>query len=407
MQVELLEREDELTAERSPLFVLPSRVPDRAGHRSLRRAAVVLLLGAGLAVLGALLYAASVHAAPGNSDGATVILEGKALSGGNLTLRNWALSMDSFWLVDVPFYAVAVLLAGVKPQLLHLVPTIVALGVICVGAWIALSGRRVWAGVLAAGVVVVMLGLPSRALAANMLMGPLHVTTVLLCLLAFVALRRGSFGWSWLLAVCLLAAGMLGDMQSAVLGTVPVVLAGTVLALRSGSLRAGAPAVTAGLGSAVLAEAVRLVAATIGSFSIAGANPRASLHQMVLNLRGLLGYGAAVQGVGIRPFSSLSQPLIFQAAHALGLAVVLAGVSLATVAAFRARARLGCVRPSRGPSCGPLRCRRRGAPLRTSNAGTACGSRTCWSSPFSAPVPSTCRSPSCPPLSTSGISRRW
>ena len=119
MQVELLEREDELTAERSPLFVLPSRVPDSAGRRSLRRAAVVLLLGAGLAVLGALLYAASVHAAPGNSDGATVILEGKALSGGNLTLRNWALSMDSFWLVDVPFYAVAVLLAGVKPQRAH------------------------------------------------------------------------------------------------------------------------------------------------------------------------------------------------------------------------------------------------------------------------------------------------
>jgi hypothetical protein len=338
VQVELLEREDELTADRSPLFVLPSLVPDRAGRRSLRRAAVVLLLGAGLALFGALLYAASVHAAPGNSDGATVILEGKALSGGNLTLRNWALSMDSFWLVDVPFYAVAVLLVGVKPQLLHLVPTIVALGVICVGAWIALSGRRAWAGVLAAGVVVVMLGLPSRALAANMLMGPLHVTTVLLCLLAFVALRRGSFNWSWLLAVGLLAAGMLGDMQSAVLGTVPVVLAGTVLALRSGSLRAGAPAVTAGLGSAVLAEAVRLVAATIGSFSIAGANPRASLHQMVLNLRGLLGYGAAVQGVGIRPFSSLSQPLIFEVAHALGLAVVLAGVSLATVAAFRASA---------------------------------------------------------------------
>ena len=251
-----------------------------------------------------------------------------------------------------------------------------------------------------------MLGLPSRALAANMLMGPLHVTTVLLCLLAFVALRRGSFGWSWLLAVGLLAAGMLGDMQSAVLGTVPVVLAGTVLALRRGSLRAGAPAVTAGLGSAVLAEAVRLVAATIGSFSIAGANPRASLHQMVLNLRGLLGYGAAVQGVGIRPFSSLSQPLIFEVAHALGLVVVLAGVSLATVAAFRGVAagmRAALARPKpRALEVPPA-----GAPLRTSNAGAACGSRTCWFSPFSAPVPSTCRSPSCPPLSTSGISRRW
>src|ERR1022692_4118164 len=48
-----------------------------------------------------------------------LILEGNALSGGNLTLKNWALSLDSFWLVDVPLYAIAVLVAGVRPQLLH------------------------------------------------------------------------------------------------------------------------------------------------------------------------------------------------------------------------------------------------------------------------------------------------
>ena len=36
-----------------------------------------------------------------NSDGASVILEGKALLG-NFTLTHWALSLDSFWLVDAP-----------------------------------------------------------------------------------------------------------------------------------------------------------------------------------------------------------------------------------------------------------------------------------------------------------------
>jgi len=50
---------------------------------------------------------------------------GKALLG-NFTLTHWALSLDSFWLVDAPVYSVAVLVGGVHPQLLHLVPAVIA-----------------------------------------------------------------------------------------------------------------------------------------------------------------------------------------------------------------------------------------------------------------------------------------
>ena len=60
-------------------------------------------------------------------------------------------------------------------------------------------------------------------------MGPLHVTTAFWCLLAFVALSRGHYGWAWLCGVGLLAFGMLGDLQAVVLGIVPVFLAGIVL----------------------------------------------------------------------------------------------------------------------------------------------------------------------------------
>ncbi|MGA3215792.1 MAG: hypothetical protein ABSD97_08920 [Acidimicrobiales bacterium] len=174
----------------------------RAG-RSAWRIAVWSLCTLGFFGLIWLLYLSSVHSLPPSSDSATVVLEGKALIGGNFTLNHWALSLDSFWLVDVPVYAVAVLVGGVHHQLMNLVPAIVAAVVVAVGAWIAYRGHTRWAGVIAAGTVVAILGLPTHALAGYFLLGPLHVTTTLWCLLAFVALRRGRFGWGWLAAVVL------------------------------------------------------------------------------------------------------------------------------------------------------------------------------------------------------------
>src|ERR1700722_10838730 len=51
----------------------------------------------GLPALVALFYVASVHSLAGDSDGATVVLEGQAMSGGHVMLHGWALSLDSFW----------------------------------------------------------------------------------------------------------------------------------------------------------------------------------------------------------------------------------------------------------------------------------------------------------------------
>ena len=302
-------------------------IPKRHGSwRTSRTAVTVLLLGAGFVVLVALLYLSSVHAAAGNSDGATVILEGKAMSGGNLTLNHWALSLDSFWLVDVLAYAVAVLLGGVHPQLLHLVPAVVAAAVIALGAWIAARGRSGLAAFAAAGTVVVLLGLPTHAFAEFFLMGPLHVTTMLWCLIAFVALRRARLGIGWAVAVVFLAAGMLGDLQTAALGVAPVGLAGLVTMLRGRSWRRGAPAVSAALASVALAELIRRIARAAGTFAIAPANPRASFHQMTQNIHHVVTYGAALEGVGYHPFGSQSVPPVLGAAHAIGLALGLAAL---------------------------------------------------------------------------------
>lgn len=272
-----------------------------------------------------LLYLSSLHSYQGSSDGASVILEGKALLG-NFTLTHWALSLDSFWLSDAPFYAVAVLVGGVHPQLMHLVPAIIAVGVIGIGAWIAQRGFGRRAGLLAAGTVALLLGLPTHAFAQFFLTGPFHVATTLWCLIAFVALRRARFGWDWLLAVCFLAAGLLGDLLTVVLGLVPIGLAGVVAALRDRRWKVGVPALTAALGSLVLAEAVRRIAWVIGTYTIGAANPRASFHQMAQNIIHVITWVAALEGVGSRPFGSPGVPPVLGVAHAVGLVLVVFAV---------------------------------------------------------------------------------
>jgi hypothetical protein len=302
-----------------------------------------ILLGG--AVLVWLLYLSSLHGAPGNSDGATVILEGRSMSGGNVLLSHWALSLDSFWLVDVLPYAVATGIAGLHPQLLHLVPAIIATAVILVGAWTARDGSTRWAGAAAAGFVVVTLGLPTHALAEFLIMGPLHVCTALWCLVAFVALRRSRLGWGWVAALLLLAAGLLGDLQTLALGIGPVAAAGIAAVLRHRKLVAGVPALSAAAGAIALAEVVRAIARAIGSFSIGPTNPRAPFHQMAANVGHVFTYGASLEGVGYHPFGAEVVPTGLVVLHAIGLLVIVAGVLFAL-----SRLVLGCItgRPGSG-----------------------------------------------------------
>ena len=62
-----------------------------------------LLTVPGVALLLAWMYAVTVHAnsAAVNSDGATVILQGRAVASGNVLLHGWILSLDSWWTLDV------------------------------------------------------------------------------------------------------------------------------------------------------------------------------------------------------------------------------------------------------------------------------------------------------------------
>src|ERR1700685_3049257 len=158
-------------------------------RRTTHRLAMIVILPAAFAALVTVLYVISAHAFSASSDGATVVLEGQAMSAGHLRLGGWSLSLDSFWLVDALFYAVVELFTGVRSVTLYLVPAIIAALVITVGAWLAGWDRRGAGRVAAAATVVALLAFPSFALSNVFLQGALHVGTVLWCLIAFAGGR--------------------------------------------------------------------------------------------------------------------------------------------------------------------------------------------------------------------------
>jgi hypothetical protein len=303
-----------LLADRSP-----APPPKRSFGLSL---ALWILAIAGVVGMAFLLYACSIHTIPGDSDGATVVLEAQAYKHGNFLLHDWGLSLDSFWSVDAAIYFVLVVFAGVRPGLLYAGPAIIATGVIVAGVLIAREGRRGAAAFAGAVTVVAVLGLPTHVLAYFFLRGPLHIGTALFALIAFAALRSGRFGWAWAVGVVFLTAGMLGDFQMAAYGVVPVALAGLVAMLRMRDWKAGIGQVSAAAAAFVLQEIGRKVRSAIGGFSIGPTNPIASHHQLATNVKHVVTYGSEFFGIRTSLFPDPGIPKWLQQFHGVAAAAL-------------------------------------------------------------------------------------
>ena len=170
---------------------------------------------------------------------------------------------------------VAVLVAGVRPLLLHLVPAVIAALVVVTGSLLARQGRRGLPGIAAVVTVVALLGLPSHVLSLFFLQGPLHVGTVLWCLLAFAGLRSGRLGWGWVAAVALFVASALGDFQMVALGMAPALVGGVLAMARTRNGRSGIATATAPVVGFGLAAVVRVLSKALGTFTVARPNPMA------------------------------------------------------------------------------------------------------------------------------------
>jgi hypothetical protein len=310
------------------------RIETGARRPGLSRTVRLSLVLIGFLALVAILYTAGLHAFPGDSDGATAVLEGQSMSGGNLALDHWWLSMDSFWTVDALFYTAAVPIFGVSRLLLYLVPAVIAALVIVVGAVLARGSRRGLAAALALGTTIALLALPNPVLAMFILRGPLHVGTMLWCLLAFAILQRARPRWGCVLVAVIFAAGILGDLQTVPLGIAPAFGAGVIAMVRRRSWRAGWPAIAASLGGLMLAYAARKVAVAIGTFSIGRANDRATTHQILLNVGHLPSWGAQIFGVGNGANGRAGVPVLLASMRIFGLLLVLVAIGWALTRAI-------------------------------------------------------------------------
>ncbi len=313
----------------------------RAGSRGARRrdarwwAAAVAGSLAAVAALSVLFDAISTRFVPGNSDGATIALEGYAMNAGNLTLRGWAISLDSFWSLDAPFYAVAIRLDGLRPALLTLVPAVIYAAVVVAAVLIARSGQDGAGSAAAIAVVAALLALPSPDLAYFVLQGPWHVATTLCALLAFACLANGRFGRRWALGVAILAAGILGDAMVITFAVLPVVAAGIVAMARSRRLADGAALVAAGPAAGLLALIGRAAAQAAGTFTLVNRNIPIRWGQIAANVAHLGNRLPGLLGVGTIASTVPNGSPVFQVLRAAGVLAVLAAVLACAVQLVR------------------------------------------------------------------------
>lgn len=270
----------------------------------------------------AILTVTSVHAFSGNSDGATVILEGNSIAHGNFLLHGWVLSQDSFWTIDAALYGLFVLLFGVNGALLHLVPALIATSIVLVGCHLAirtnpLANRRVAYCIVVLGIVF-----PVAAWAQFLLAGPYHLGTTLYCLVAFALVTGTTTVRGHVVAGLILTAGMLGDLQTLSLGIVPIALAGVVAILRARSIRVGLGRVLVALFAPLLFYIVRTITVALGAFTLAPARTPSTVSGAMHNLWPGLRFGANLLGGGNGPFGTSPIPSALLAAHVVELIVI-------------------------------------------------------------------------------------
>jgi hypothetical protein len=313
--------------------------PERRGDALLWH--IVRWAGAALVFAGLvlLLYAISAHEQAGDSDRANVILEGLAMGNGHVLLHGWTLTFASYWSSDAPFYSVAIALFGLRPGLLYIGPAVMAALTIAVGALIAREGRRRAPGLWGSAAVVALLAFATPALSFYFVARGFHIATELYALVAFAALRRGRFGWGWVLAVILIAVGMIGDLLIVAYAAVPLLLAGLVAASRERKWASGIADVSAVAAGVALGVLARLALDAMGAFAAQTAMSGAGLARMLTNLGHVPMYLGDLTGLTNGLFSAGGAPLPLRVVHVLGALCMMACFVVALASLLRGAVR--------------------------------------------------------------------
>jgi hypothetical protein len=206
-----------------------------------RRLSVPATICAGLVLLTLYFFRLSLAQTTNAADIAGLVLCAQDLVRGNWLLHGWALATDSLWLTDMLVYGAGVLVRGLDPVLLHLIPSVMSVGLVAAAVAAAVAGRTGALAVPAALLAVLPIVFPSTMM-LEVLMGPFHTAAIIVALLSAVVLhyaqqqcdrprrRWGLFG----LAFLLLSAGTFSDPYTRVLAMAPIALVSVARALAAG-----------------------------------------------------------------------------------------------------------------------------------------------------------------------------
>ena len=281
----------------------------------------------GSALLTVLFYFFGLHFLWDNADTDRGLLQGLDMARGNVLLNHWYSGSDSYWTIDSVFFAIGVLLIGAIVILLHVVSALVWAGVVVSGVYVATLGLRRWSTVAGAATVVVILGFPCVLLASFLAPSALHVATALFALIGFIGLRNGRFGWGWIVAVVVFAAGTLGDPLIVAYGLVPAFLVGVLDSVRNRRWTKGLATCSAPWVALVVAWITRVIAVHLGTYQITGTTPIAPRWLVLPNLRLLFENSISLFGLGTS-LSTSGVPWELELFRSVVLVAVASGIAV-------------------------------------------------------------------------------
>jgi hypothetical protein len=271
-----------------------------------------------------------------DADSANAVLQGQSMASGNALLHGWVLSGASFYLTDLPVYALVVTARGVSSAAAHDAGAAIYALLVVTACLLAGAGARGRERVGRMALTLVLLVAPAAGVAsALVLLGPFHAGTTVVILLSLLVLGSdtGQRGGLRLLRVAgfsaLTAAAVISDALALYVAVVPVIVVAVLrLARRPDDglwewwlLAAAALAELAALtGARLLQAAGGFTTAPVGG-ALAGLGDLP--HNLWLVLEGVLAlFGTDVVG---QPPATVAQGLL-TVPRVFGLAFALACV---------------------------------------------------------------------------------
>jgi hypothetical protein len=223
------------------------------------------------------------------SDAASFALQGWAMTHGNLLLGGWRLADVSFYTIDLPVYALGVLVVGLRPDVVPVCAAAVFTIVVVLAAAVARGRYRGLAAIMAVLVAVAIMAGPAVRV-AGVLTTPDHTGTAMVPLVLALVIDRAGRGWRAAALVCgVLTWGLVADPLVLVIGVVPVVVACLARALHDRAARSELYLAAGGAASVAGYALVRAGLRLSGGWELdSGAHQFAAVRDLGGNVAGTL-----------------------------------------------------------------------------------------------------------------------